>query len=569
MYGLIKKNTYQDSVNLMLISSKLSSMEGVNKVSIMMGTPANKEIFENTGMYVPALEEAGPNDICIVVDTKQESLVADIEKNLEEMIAGLTKSGGEAKIPASRTLDGSLKYMPEANLALYSIPGEYIGQEAEKALDKNCNVMIFSDNVSIEDEKRLKQKADEKGLLVMGPDCGTSILGGVPLAFANVIPQGNIGVVGASGTGIQEITTIIGRQGLGISHAIGLGGRDLSQEIGGISALAALTMLEEDETTQVVVFVSKPPAEAVMEKIIARFDKMTKPVVAVFLGNRPKQNTANITFAWTLEDAALEAARLMKRCLACKEAVEYAAKVLAQIKTQPKQRGIVGIYCGGTLAGETAMLMEDKFGLAASKSHPEGYMFKHGASEIIDYGDDAYTQGHPHPMIDPTTRVRAIQELAKRDDVAVLLLDNVLGYGSSDDMAGAIGPAITTLMETKQKEGKPLVVLASVCGTELDPQVYSQQVEKLQQAGAIVMDTNAQAVYAALAMLDELDTETKAKKTPAESMVNQPVNVLNIGLKKFAPPIKEHGGEVVQYNWSPIAGGDKNLQSLLERLRNK
>lgn len=569
MYGFIKKNTYQDSVNLMLISSKLSAMDGVKQVSIMMGTPANKEIYQNTGMYLPLLDDAGPNDICIIVDAEDESLAQEIRHQLDEMIASLAKSSGQHKIPVSRTLQGALKSLPEANLALYSIPGEYVAQEVHKALDLGLNVMIFSDNVSITDEKALKDKAAEKGLLVMGPDCGTAIIEGVPLAFANVVGKGNIGIVGASGTGIQEVSTLIGREGLGLSHAIGLGGRDLSEEIGGISALAALDMLEQDPSTDLIVFISKPPAKAVMDKIVSRFAAMSKQVVAIFLGTRPQENLKNVHFCWTLEDAAYEAVRRMKSITKQKELLEENREVLNVIRKNSKQRSIVGIYCGGTLAGEAAMLLTENYPDSTQQAPDDGYMFRYAGHEIIDFGDDRYTKGHPHPMIDPSTRIQAIRALATRDDVAIVLLDNVLGYGSTDDMAGAIAPAIKALSEEKKAQGQPLIFIASVTGTEEDPQVYSQQVETLQQAGVLVQSTNAQAVYTALAMSRYLQQENVLAVDNQENLINKPLQVLNIGLEKFAAPIKEHGGEVVQYTWAPIAGGDKHLQDLLSRLSNK
>src|SRR5580704_9603583 len=98
--------------------------------------------------------------------------------------------------------------------------------------------MIFSDNVPIAEEASLKHEARERGLMVMGPDCGTAIIGGVPLAFANAVPRGDIGIIGASGTGIQEVSTLIARAGRGVRHAIGTGGRDMHAEVGGLTTLA-------------------------------------------------------------------------------------------------------------------------------------------------------------------------------------------------------------------------------------------------------------------------------------------------------------------------------------------
>lgn len=566
IYGLIKKNTYQDSVNLMLLSSKLSSMEGIEKVSIMMGTPANKDIFMNTGMYVDYLEEAGPNDICIVVDTINEELVSVVAKELDSFIKEQSSSSSKSKIRTSRTLDGALKYIEDANLALISVPGEYAAQEANRALDRDMNVFMFSDNVSLEDERQLKEKAQDKGLIVMGPDCGTGIISSIPLAFANVVEKGNIGIIGASGTGIQEVSTIISRNNFGISHAIGLGGRDLSEHIGAISAIKAIEMLNNDDSTDVIVFISKPPAPAIRDKVVEILNKIDKKVVAIFIGEKPKENTENIVYTWTLEETAKEAIRLAQNSPSrLKEIVPN----IDTIKENSGQRKIAGLYCGGTLAAEAAMIIRDYYGIEDDGCHEDGFMLKYDGHEIIDFGDDKYTKGRPHPMIDPSTRVDAIKSISNKDDVAVVLLDNVIGYGSNEDMAGAIAPAIKEVINEKNIKKQEIVFVASVCGTEQDPQIYTKQVETLEEAGVIVVDNNAQATFTTINIIKYLEKANKVHKNVCldKNIVNSELNVINIGLEKFSKTIENHNGNVVQYNWSPVAGGDKKLQRILEKLR--
>ena len=373
IYGLIKKNTYQDSVNLMVLSSNLSKLDGINNVSVMMGTPANKEIFENTGLYSKEFEEANPSDICISVDTDNSQLVAMIAEELDKFIKDLSSKSSKSKLMVSRTLDSAINNLPNANLALISIPGEYVFKEVDRLLDKNINAFIFSDNVSKEDEKKLKEKAHKKGLLVMGPDCGTGIISNVPLAFANIVPKGNIGVVGASGTGIQEVTSIIGRKGSGISHAIGIGGRDLYEEIGGISAIDSLNMLNKDKNTDVIVFISKPPAPSVRDKIIQTFRTLDKKVVALFLGERPLAEEENVEYVWTLEQAAFRAMTLANESIIYREKIEDSVQILDSIKENKEQRKIKGFFGGGTLAGEAAVLLKAYFNIK-DEIKKEGYM---------------------------------------------------------------------------------------------------------------------------------------------------------------------------------------------------
>lgn len=272
IHAFIKKGCFQDSVSLMIISRKLSESENVDDVSVMMGTPANKSLLETTGFWHDDFHGATPNDICVAIRTEavDDGITQVIVQQLEEALQQLAQgSSGSQSLIQVRRWESACQKLPEASLALVSVAGEYAAELAEQALDRSLNVMIFSDNVTLDDEIRLKRRARDKGLLVMGPDCGTAMIANTPLAFANVMPEGNIGVIGASGTGIQELCSQIALAGEGITHAIGLGGRDLSAEVGGISALTALEILSADEKSQVLAFVSKPPADAVRQHIIA------------------------------------------------------------------------------------------------------------------------------------------------------------------------------------------------------------------------------------------------------------------------------------------------------------
>lgn len=555
IFGLVKRNTYQDSVNLMLLSSKLSSMDGVSKVSIMMGTPANKDIFKNTNMYSVEFDTANPNDICIAVESEDSSMVSVVELELDKFISELSLSSRGSNIIKVRSLDTAIKKMDNTNLALVSIPGEYVFDEGNRLLDKGLNLFIFSDNVSMEEERKLKDKANEKGLIVMGPDCGTGIISKTPLAFANVVNKGNIGVVGASGTGIQEVTSLITRLGGGISHAIGIGGRDLALEIGGISAMKALELLEYDDSSELIVFISKPPAKEVKEKIVSKFKTMNKIVVALFLGDGQMEREDNVYFANTLEETAYLSLYLSKKFGSSKNNLEKILGKLEIIKKNPNQRQIHGYYGGGTLAGESKNILKE--GMLNSKH------------KIIDFGDDQYTKGRPHPMIDPTTRVEAVKNLKRLEDVAVVLLDNVIGYGSNTDMAGSLGPAIMEVNEYYKDSGREIVFLASVCGTEMDKQVYSQQVRILEESGVLVLDSNASAAKLAKEAVEYLDKKNDIKKDVKPNILNSELRIINVGLESFSQTLFDQGVDVIQYNWSPVAGGDKELQRLLRILKDK
>ena len=564
LHTVIKANSYQDSVSLMLLTNNLSEIEGVNRISIMMGTPANKDIFKNTGLLTPEVEKANPNDICIVIDTDKEGLVQEVMAKVDHFLANQASKSQSASFSTVRSWDSATNNLLSANMALISLPGQYAAAEAKKALEKGLHVFMFSDNVSVEEELAMKKLAKQKGLLVMGPDCGTGIIGDIPVAFANVVNPGNIGIVGASGTGIQEVTSIIHRLGGGISHAIGTGGRDLSEKIGALTAVEALKGLAADPNTNVIVLISKPPAKAVRDKVVSVLKRLPKPVVAIFMGEKPGSDHDNIHYAWTLEDAATYAVELAKEVqpVAQSKLAASLTDVVAQVKAQGGHL-LKGLYSGGTLAAEAAMLMNDAFGGVDESDHAEGIMLRLEGHEIIDLGDDVYTRGKPHPMIDPRTRVDMLIEAAAQPETAIILFDVVLGYGSNDDMAGAM---VQGIEKARGKAGnKQVIYIASVCGTDKDPQVYQEQVEKLVKAGIIVEESNAKAVRLAVAIAQELNGVEPA--APVSELLSGKPRVINMGLRGFAETCHKYGGQVVQFDWAPVAGGNAKLAGLLSKLK--
>lgn len=554
IYAFIKKGCFQDSVSLMIISRKLSESENVDDVSVMMGTPANKSLLETTGFWHDDFNQATPNDICVAIrtETADESITQAILQQLDESLQQLAQAtGGSQTLLQVRRWESACQKLPEANMTLISVAGEYAAELANQALDRNLNVMMFSDNVTLEDEINLKRRAQDKGLLVMGPDCGTAMIAGTPLAFANVIPEGNIGVIGASGTGIQELCSQIALAGEGITHAIGLGGRDLSAEVGGISALTALDMLGADDKSQVLAFVSKPPAEAVRQHIVTAMKATGKPVVALFLGytcTAPRDE--NVWFASTLDDAA-RLACLLARVTARRSALTASGDGL-----------IRGLYTGGTLAAEAAGLLAAHLNVAADAQHHHGMMLDAAGHQIIDLGDDFYTVGRPHPMIDPALRNQLITDLGSQPQVRVLLVDVVIGYGATADPAASLVQAWQKACVARGID-QPLFAIATVTGTEGDPQCRSLQIATLEDAGIAVVSSLPEATLLAA----ELIRPSQPLSHQSAPSLLEKVAVINAGLRSFALDLQAAEKPVVHYQWAPVAGGNKKLARLLERLQ--
>ena len=577
---IVKKGSYHDSVVLMLLTNQISTIEGVKKVSIMMATPANKDIYRQSGLSTEELESASANDMVVVADVDDDAILDVIMEEVEEFFKKQSTSEGDKKGAESvKSWDKALGKLPDANLAVISIPGAYAALEADRALDEGMNVFMFSDNVTLEDEIKLKQKAHEKGLAVMGPDCGTGIIQGVPIAFTNNVTPGAIGIIGASGTGIQELTTIIDRLGEGVKNAIGTGGRDLSTEVGGITMMDMIEAMESDDSVKVLIIISKPPAKEVRDRISDRLSNFKKPVVTLFLGEKPEYHEENFYHAYTLDEAARLAVGLVRG----EEIKEGKVDVDdSQFFGAEEKKTIKAYYSGGTLAGEAAMLIKDALNLKVPPQKAEGFMLKTDGHIVVDLGDDVYTQGKPHPMIDPAKRIECMQDAIDDASTGVILLDIMLGYGSHEDMAGALLPSIVELRDKAKAEGRKLFFVATVCGTRRDFQSYDEAVSKLKEAGVIVCENNKLAVHTAICAIG-LDFEEPAKeirkKTVAKiektevsekliQLLSQRPKVINIGLKSFAEVVESFGCDVVQYDWMPPAGGNVELIKVLNFLRN-
>ena len=480
---------YKDSVALMRLSRDLAAMDGVNEAALMMGSPSNKQILKDAGLLADNGAAAEGGDLILAVRAKDSDAAQNAAYTIEPQIMSQMRAATGDTIWQPQTIRAAAKANPDANLALISVPGEFAAAAARKAINRGLHVMMFSDNVSIEDEISLKIQAREQGVLMMGPDCGTAILDGVPLAFANKVTTGDIGIVGASGTGIQEVTTLISNNGGGISHAIGVGGRDLKDEIGGISTLVGINRLDADPATKHIVLISKPPGKNVLPRIMERIGQSSKPFTVCFIGATDLELPANAMAARTLKDAAQAALGG-----AAFEEPEISGTSLPKDRT-----GIRGLYFGGTLAAEAQLILLDAgLNVASNAAVPGSRSLSDdgNAHKIIDLGDDEYTQGRPHPMINPEIRREPLAAALADSTVGVVLIDIVIGYGSHPDPAGQLAEMLRTMQGTDCP-----TIIASVTGTEQDPQVRSSQINTLQAAGIYVAGSNADAAIAALNLL--------------------------------------------------------------------
>jgi FdrA protein len=496
----VQKNRYFDSVFLMAVTRRLSDQPGIEKAAVVMGSAVNKEFLLGMGFAAATMEGAGPSDLLVALQGDRDTVTGLLENLDEWLVRPKTELAGTMAI----SFDDALSRQADSNLAVISVPGEYAAREAHTALDHGMNVFLFSDHVSVEDEIALKQKASDAGLIVMGPDCGTSIIGGGGIGFANVVRRGPIGVVASSGTGLQEFTCLVHRAGSGISHGLGTGSRDLSDAVGGLSTLAAIAALEQDSATTVIAIVSKPPGKSSLRHIVDRLNGCSKPIAACFLGLPPDSSPGHAHFeiCSTIDDVVAAALRLAGEesgGLPSLSADQRTALAREQIKGMAAdQRYIRGLFAGGTFCYQSQQVMRES-GIVAYSNAPLDGMRKLEDSQVsventvIDLGADEFTVGTPHPMIDATHRRRRIRAEAQDPEVALLLLDFILGYNASSAPASDLVEAIGEAKRVAEEAGRYLSVVASVCGTDDDPQKLGDQEQILRDAGVVVFASNVQA----------------------------------------------------------------------------
>ncbi len=500
--GLIKSGEYYDSVTLMLVSRDASSLPGVIEAAVVMGTKENKSILESSGMLLPEFRDAKDSDLLVVVKSDDEKVAEESVNKIIEMLKKSKEKFSQSSELLPKSIEGALQIMPDANLCLISVAGRYAADVALDALKRGLHVMIFSDNVPKEKAIEVKKYGYDHDLLVMGPDCGTAIINGAPLGFANVVNRGDIGIVSAAGTGLQEVSSIISNNGGGISQGIGTGGIDVKKEYGALSFMKGIEALRDDPDTKVIVLISKPPHPEILEKIGNLTKTIKKPIVGILLGADPEMvKSIGAIPASTLEEGALLAVSLskgvsmdtFKKDLEKKEEeIKKLADELSK-KLKPEQKYFRGFFQGGTLTYETEVILKDFIGYVNSNvplddKYKLKDSWKSEGHTVIDFGEDEFTVGRPHPQIDFSLRNKRLIEESKLREVAIFYLDVVIGYGTNPKPKDDLLPA---LIEAKKNSNAIFII--TVCGTDKDPQNKKDLIMGLKDAGAIVFESNASA----------------------------------------------------------------------------
>ncbi|MBE7536742.1 MAG: acyl-CoA synthetase FdrA [Anaerolineales bacterium] len=568
----IRSGAYYDSVVLMHLQRSLLELPGVLDSGVVMGTDANKEVLEQSALLVDEIKSAGADDLIIVVKGADEVQATSAINRVDELIAA-RRGGGIEQDYRAKTLDTAAKMNPAAQWVLVSVPGRYAAGVAREALGLNKNVFLYSDNVSLDDELSLKKEAAEKGLLVMGPDCGTAIINGIGLGFANKVRRGAIGMVAASGTGLQQVALRIHQMGGGMTHAIGTGGRDLSEAVNAATLRQALDALNRDENTKVIVLLSKPPSPKVAADIVAAARKASKPVIVNFIGYAASMRKVdNVTFATTFDGTA-------RLAIQAEQNPEAEAQELNVARFTEGQRYLRGLFSGGTLAYETQLILRDYLPAVYSNapldkalSLPDPLVSQENS--IVDLGEDVFTVGRLHPMMDNDLRIRRLEKEARDPETAIILLDVVLGYGSHPNPASELAPAIAKARAAAEEAGRYLEVVALVAGTDEDPQNMDEQIRLLKEAGAIVEVSNdaaARRVGRLAQALNQRGVNPTAETNPPVALeaLNQPLAAINVGLESFFEALTAQGAEVVHVDWKPAAGGNEKMMDILARMKNR
>ena len=569
----VRRGVYFDSAKLMLLQRSLTDLAGILDAGVIMGTDSNKELLSHIGLTSPEVVASKPDELVIVVKA-DDAKSADIAlARVDELLAARKSTLDQEYLP--RSLESAADMLPDANWVIISVAGRYATGVTREALRLGKHVHLFSDNVSVEDEIELKKQARELGLLVMGPDCGTAMVDGMGMAFANKIRKGPIGIVAAAGTGLQQVACRIHQLKGGITFGIGTGGRDLSEKVGAITFLMALEVLTRDPDTKVIVLTSKPPSPKVAEEVLKAARKAGKPVVVNFIARAVTTlHEGNLFFATGLDDAARLAVELANNPPKLAGDEDLPIK-----KFTPQQKYLRGLFSGGTLAYEAQHILAGYIPKVWANA-PINKEFKMANSmvsqehSIIDLGEDEFTVGRLHPMMDNELRIRRLEEESNDPEVAIIMLDVVIGYGSHPDPASELAPAVAKAIATAKKAGRHLEVICVVTGTDEDPQDLNSQINQMKKAGAFVDTSNEVVVrYAgrmlrALAERDSIEAAQIGKPVDLE-MLKKPMAAINVGLESFAENLKDQGAPNIQVDWKPPAGGNERMMNILERMKQK
>ncbi len=568
----IRSGAYYDSIVLMQLQRSLVALPGVLDAGVIMGTDANKDILVQSDLMSPQVQAAVADDLVIVVKGKDKTSARAAIEKVDELLT-VRRSSGIDEEYRPKSLETAVKLLPDAQWVLISVPGRFAAGVARDSLNLGKHVFIFSDNVSQEDEIELKNLAASKGLLVMGPDCGTAVVNGIGLGFANKVRTGPVGIVAASGTGLQQVSSRIHQFGSGVTQALGTGGRDLSESVNAITARQGLDLLSRDPDTKVVVLISKPPSPKVADDLVQAVRQSGKPSVLNFIGySTPMHVLDNVHFATTFDETAEMAVKLSA------EVVEP-VRELDIGRFAAGQRYLRGLFSGGTLAYEALLILQNYLP-AVYSNVPLNKEFRledsliSQADTIIDLGEDEFTVGRLHPMMDNELRIRQLEKEAKDPQVAIILLDVVLGYGAHPDPAGELAPVIARVKAEAEAAGRYLEVVAVVSGTDEDPQGLDGQIQQLEGAGAVVDTSNDASVRYVGRLLRALDPEKSRTgeelfKPVDLTQFKQPLAAINVGLESFTESLMSQQAQVIQVEWRPPASGNEKLMAILARMKSK
>jgi len=554
------------------LQRSLAEQPGVIDAGVVMGTEANKDVLAQSDLLMPEAQAANPDDLVIVVNGEDAAAAQAAIDKVDELVSSRRSSAGDEDY-RPHSMDTAAQMLPDAHWVLVSVPGRYADVVARQALELGKHVFLYSDNVSLEDEIALKKEAASKGLLVMGPDCGTAIVNGIGLGFANKVRKGPIGMVAASGTGLQQVSVRVHQMGSGFTHCLGTGGRDLSEAVNAITARQGLDLMRRDPDTKVIILVSKPPSPKVADELVKMARTTGKPVVVNFIGYATaSRRMDNIFFATTFDEAAELAVGLV-------DSEEDFTSEPDISKFAEGQRYLRGLFSGGTLQYEALLVLQHYFPVVYSNA-PLDKKYKLEDSlvsvehTVIDLGEDEFTVGRLHPMMDNDLRIRRLEKEAEDPEVAVILLDVVLGYGAHGDPASELAPAIAAGIKTAKDAGRHLEVVAVVSGTDEDPQGMDEQIQMLLDAGARVETSNDAAARYVGRLLQtiewSIEPAEQAEMVPVDlESLKKPLAGINVGLDSFTEALIEQDSQVVHMDWRPVAGGNEKLAGILERMKQK
>ncbi len=565
----IRRGAYYDSVVLMQLQRSLTGLPGVLDAGVMMGTAANKDVLAQSDLLPAEADTAAADDLVIVIRAQDDGAAQSALSQVDDLLAR-RRSGALDQEYLPKSLESAVDLKPNAQWVLVSVAGRYAADLSRAALRLNRNVFLYSDNVSLDDEIALKHLAAERGLLVMGPDCGTAIVNGVGLGFANRVRRGPIGLVAASGTGLQQVCARIHQLGSGITHALGTGGRDLSARVNAVTTRQCLDLLARDPETELIILISKPPSPEVAEALLSIAQSTGKPVVIDFIGYDSRSPAhSNLIFCSTLDETAETAVEL----------ITSGSQDLSLEHFATGQRYLRGLFSGGTLAYEALFILRDYLPEVYSnapldKSYRLPNSMVSQGHAIVDLGEDEFTVGRLHPMMDNDLRIRRLRQEADDPETAVLLLDVVLGDGAHPDPAHELGPVLTEVKSKASQAGRNLEVFVIVVGTDQDPQNMEIQIHQLEAAGATVGTNNEEIVRHVGELLRKLKppaiTADDESIVPVDlAILKHPLSAINVGLESFTDSLTAQEAEVIQVDWRPPAGGNERLMAILERMKEK